>query len=496
MEQILGSFSLPRPAKRVLRPEFIAVACDMLTAWDLLTIAAGGYGCAMLYQTITPTERVAADFLVHAGRISLIGGLLAPLVLRGKRMISPSDIGSLADVVGRVCLRVVVWMGFMLAIGFLTRTFDAVPRIWVLLWAASAFAVAVTGRLLLVHRIRALDRHGLLRERIAVVGSGQLADQLIAHLHTTHAGSVEILGIFDDQPDLAVTDRAIPGSMAIRSGLRDLIELGKRHALDRVILALPSISEERLFNIALQIKSLDVELLVCPPLIGKGLSGARIGSLANVPMMVLAHRPIHSWGLVLKAVEDRVLGGLLLVLLLPLLVAIGIAVRLDSPGPALFRQRRHGWNNTEFHVVKFRSMTTAPAAATNGMEQTRRNDQRVTRIGAFLRRSSLDELPQLLNVVRGEMSLVGPRPHPVVMRTEQQLGHEITAEYTHRHRVKPGTTGWAQVNGCRGATETAQQVRQRVEYDIYYIDNWSIFFDLKILLITPLKLLFNRENAF
>jgi Undecaprenyl-phosphate glucose phosphotransferase len=494
MEQTVGEFFLPKPTRRALRPDFISVACDLLKVWDLLTIATGGYICALLYKAIMPAGWVSEDFLVIAGHISLIGGLLAPLVLRGKKMTSASDIGSIGDVMGRACIGVVVWMGLMLAIGFLTRSFESVPRIWVLMWAFASFAAAVAGRLLLVQRIRVLEARGLLRERIAIVGSGPLADQLIAHLRATAARGVEIVGVFDDGEGPVEAGAAV--APARRGDLDDLIELGKRHALDRVILALPSISEDRLFNIALRIKSLDVELAVCPPLIGLGLTSARIGLLADLPMMVLAHRPIRSWGLVLKAVEDRVLGGLLLILLLPLLVAIGIAVRLDSPGPALFRQRRHGWNNTEFQVVKFRTMTWAPGAASSGMVQTRRNDQRVTRLGGFLRRTSLDELPQLLNVLRGEMSLVGPRPHPVVMRTEQRLGHEIIAEYTHRHRVKPGITGWAQINGHRGATDTAHQVRKRVEYDIYYIDNWSIFFDLKILLLTPLKLLLQRDNAY
>jgi Undecaprenyl-phosphate glucose phosphotransferase len=511
MEQTIGNLFLPRVSRRILRPDFISVAFDLLTVWDLLTVALGGYACALLYASIIPAEQLPTDFLITTGRISIVGGLLAPLVLRRKRMISASDVGPIGELVGRVALGVILLMSLLLTIGFLTRTFDAVPRIWVLLWSTSAFVLAVTGRLLLVHRVRALEAAGSLRERVAIVGSGPLADQLIAHLHATCSRRVEIVGLFDDwmedgsadpdtsgarAPQIHAPQANGPQTHSLLGGIADLVELGKRDALDRVILALPATSEERLFNIALQIKSLDVELSVCPPLIGLGLAGARIGFLGDVPMIVLAHRPIRSWGLVLKAIEDRVLGGLLLVALFPLLVAIGIAVRLDSPGPALFRQRRHGWNNTEFQVVKFRTMTWGASAAGGGLVQTRRNDQRVTRVGGFLRRTSLDELPQLLNVLRGEMSLVGPRPHAVVMRTEERLGHEIIAEYTHRHRVKPGITGWAQVNGHRGATETAQQIRKRVEYDIYYIDNWSIFFDLKILLMTPLKMIFDRSNAF
>ncbi len=162
----------------------------------------------------------------------------------------------------------------------------------------------------------------------------------------------------------------------------------------------------------------------------------------------------------------------------------------------IFRQRRHGLNGTEFDVFKFRTMIWQGARAGSGEVQTSRRDGRVTRVGAFLRRTSLDELPQLLNVLSGTMSLVGPRPHPVSMRTEQRLGDEIIAEYAHRHRVKPGITGWAQVNGFRGATDTADKLRRRVEHDIYYIENWSLPFDLLILASTLFSVLFKRGNAF
>jgi lipopolysaccharide/colanic/teichoic acid biosynthesis glycosyltransferase len=175
---------------------------------------------------------------------------------------------------------------------------------------------------------------------------------------------------------------------------------------------------------------------------------------------------------------------------------IAISIRLDSLGPILFRQRRHGLNNSEFDILKFRTMAATRPDPAKPLLQTRRNDARVTRIGHFLRRSSLDELPQLFNVLRGDMSLVGPRPHPTMMRTEDRLGSEIIAEYPHRHRVKPGMTGWAQIHGYRGATETADQIKLRVLYDMFYIENWSVWLDLKIIALTPIRMVLNNENAF
>ena len=213
-------------------------------------------------------------------------------------------------------------------------------------------------------------------------------------------------------------------------------------------------------------------------------------------MWQLAHRPIRRWGRVVKAVQDKVFGAVLLLIVSPVMLVVAIAIRIDSPGPIFFRQRRHGWNNTEFDVWKFRTMTWTAGTPASGAQQTLRGDQRVTRLGRTLRKTSLDELPQLFNVLRGEMSLVGPRPHPVVMRTQEKLAGEIVAEYAHRHRVKPGITGWAQVNGWRGATETAEQVCKRVEHDLFYIENWSILLDLKILALTPLSVLFDTDRAF
>jgi lipopolysaccharide/colanic/teichoic acid biosynthesis glycosyltransferase len=204
----------------------------------------------------------------------------------------------------------------------------------------------------------------------------------------------------------------------------------------------------------------------------------------GVPVRVLADRPINQWGAVIKWAEDYLLAAVLTVLLLPMLALIAAAVGLSGPGPIIFKQRRHALDNRDIDIYKFRTMHWNPFAGAETLRQTSRQDARVTRVGRFLRSSSLDELPQLFNVLKGDMSLVGPRPHAVNMRTEDRLGCEITDSYAHRHRVKPGITGWAQVNGARGATDTTAQLRRRVELDLYYIDHWSLLFDLSILLLT------------
>jgi len=205
--------------------------------------------------------------------------------------------------------------------------------------------------------------------------------------------------------------------------------------------------------------------------------------IGDVPMVRLLERPLDGWRWLLKGIEDRVLAALLLVLLAPVMLLIALAVRLGSEGPVFYRQIRHGFNQEPISVFKFRTMYTsmcdAPSAAT--FRQATKGDPRVTPLGRFLRRTSLDELPQLLNVVRGEMSLVGPRPHPVAL--DQQYIHRID-DYLCRHRVKPGITGWAQVNGYRGETTDDEAMRRRIEHDLHYIKHWSVFLDLRILWLT------------
>jgi putative colanic acid biosynthesis UDP-glucose lipid carrier transferase len=214
-----------------------------------------------------------------------------------------------------------------------------------------------------------------------------------------------------------------------------------------------------------------------------------VSSIGNVGLLDIKTKPLADWGRHLKSIEDYVIAALALLVALPVMVVIAVAIKLDSPGPVLFRQRRHGLNRRVIEVLKFRSMIVTE----NGSEvrQASRSDSRVTRVGHFLRRTSLDELPQLINVLRGEMSLIGPRPHALVH--DDQYG-EMLERYANRHQVKPGMTGWAQVNGFRGPTETPDKMAQRVDYDLAYIDSWSVWLDLKILAMTVL-VGFRHKNA-
>ena len=218
--------------------------------------------------------------------------------------------------------------------------------------------------------------------------------------------------------------------------------------------------------------------------------------IGNVPVLDVLDKPITDWDVVMKWLFDRLVGGLMLVAALPLMAITALAIKLESRGPVFFKQKRYGFNNELIEVYKFRSMYVDQCDAT-ASKLVQKDDPRVTRVGAFIRKTSLDELPQLINVVlKGNLSLVGPRPHAIHAKAENQLYDEAVDGYFARHRVKPGITGWAQVNGWRGETNTQEKIQRRVEHDLYYIENWSVLFDLYILAKTPIALMTQSENAY
>jgi len=275
------------------------------------------------------------------------------------------------------------------------------------------------------------------------------------------------------------------------STVDDLLEYVRKNRVDEIIIALPWRAGAHLQAILMKLKSIAAEVKLCPDAVAFELPILGYDQVVGVPMLKVFERPLSGWGTLVKAAEDRVLAALFLLILSPLFLLIMLLIKLDSRGPVLFRQKRYGFNNDEFTVLKFRTMRVGAVDA-GTVPQARRRDPRVTRMGIFLRRTSLDELPQFVNVLRGEMSLVGPRPHAVAHNIEYA---NLIDEYLGRHRVKPGITGWAQVNGLRGETETPDLMRLRVQHDLYYIENWSLLFDLKVIFLTPFVGMINR-NAY
>ena len=265
-------------------------------------------------------------------------------------------------------------------------------------------------------------------------------------------------------------------------------------AVDLLIVTVPTRAEDRLLQILNTLFVLQVDIRISALNARLRLNSNAYNYIGKVPMLAVMDRPLTDWDRALKNIEDRMLGAILLILVAPVMAIAALAIRLDSKGPIFFKQKRYGFNNELIEVYKFRSMYTDLADATASKLVTR-DDPRVTPVGRFIRRTSIDELPQLFNVILGNMSLVGPRPHATQAKAGQDLYQDVVQGYYARHRVKPGVKGWAQINGWRGETDTHDKIQSRVEYDLYYIDNWSVLLDLYVIALTPFSLL-SAKNAY
>lgn len=448
----------------------------VLPGLDLLCLLVAARLASLLIAALPGTVGEAAMFWNHWERWAFAPAMLAPLMLR-EQLLEQRTVALLR----RFLLRFALLAAVILLVGQVSGSLLEIPSLWLGLWLSLALLFTLLTRLLLSQPLEP--------EVIAVIGAGPATRQLLDRLQSRRDRKINVLGVFDDR----VTARG-DGQVERSGTVADLVELGKHRAIDWVLLALPGQAEDRVGHLVHDLKALSVPVGLC--LAGTGAPLDRFEVVAGrLPVALLADRPLSRTDSLVKALEDHLLGGLITLALLPLMGLIALAIKLESPGPVLFRQRRHAWNNAEFDVLKFRTMRWQPDAAAAPLVQTERDDPRITPLGRLLRRTSLDELPQLFNVMRGEMSLVGPRPHAVNMRTEERLGHEIIAAYAHRHRVKPGLTGWAQVNGSRGATTTTAQLRRRVELDLEYIERWSLWLDLSILLRT-IAIVLRGTNAY
>ncbi len=374
---------------------------------------------------------------------------------------------------------------FLTGVAFFT---PQVAAFWLSLSAASMvgsrFAVAAV-----LHR---LTRAGSLVRRTVIVGGGVEAETLIRTFEAEQLHHIEILGVFDDRQDERSADTFCGYP---KLGTFDQLSTFCRNVgADLLIVTVPVAAEQRLLQIMSRLFAIPVDIRISAQSSKLRLNARAYTHIGSVPMLAVMDRPLTDWSRAVKNLEDRVIGALLLILAAPVMALAAIAIRLDSRGPILFKQKRFGFNNELVEVYKFRSMY-ADMADANAAKLATRDDPRITRVGRFLRRSSLDELPQLFNVILGEMSLVGPRPHATQAKAEADLYQSVVDGYFARHRMKPGLTGWAQIKGWRGETDTHEKIQKRVEHDLYYIDNWSVPFDLYIIAMTPLSLLTDK-NAY
>jgi Undecaprenyl-phosphate glucose phosphotransferase len=376
---------------------------------------------------------------------------------------------------------------------FFLKLDGIVSRVWVAGWFLLGMASFALERWMLAHITAGMARAGRLARRAVVVGGGEFGQELLRDLGATKNSEIDMLGVFDDRSD----DRApqtVEGFPKL-GNVDDLVEFARHTRIDLVIFALPITAEQRILQMLRKLWVLPIDIRLAAHANRLRFRPRSYSYVGQVPVLDLFDKPIADWDVVIKLAFDKIVGALALLALSPILLATAIAVKLDSPGPILFKQRRYGFNNELIEVYKFRSMYADKADATAAKLVTR-DDPRVTRVGRFIRKTSIDELPQLFNVVfKGNLSLVGPRPHAVHAKAADRQYDEVVDGYFARHRVRPGITGWAQVNGWRGETDTDEKIQQRVEHDLHYIENWSIFFDLYILAITPISLI-KTKNAF
>ena len=385
---------------------------------------------------------------------------------------------------------------FLLFIGasFFAKLGSEISRLWLSAFFITGLAALIGERLILRSMVRGWARDGRLDRRTIIVGSDQNGEKLVEALKAQDDSDIDILGVFDDRNDSRALDTCA-GSPKLGK-IDDIVEFARRTRIDLVLFALPISAETRILEMLKKLWVLPVDIRLSAHTNKLRFRPRSYSYLGEVPTLDVFEAPITDWDLVMKWLFDRIVGALILLAALPVMALVALAIKLDSPGPVLFRQKRFGFNNERIDVFKFRSLyhDQADPLATKVVTK---NDSRVTRVGRFIRKTSLDELPQLFNVVfKGNLSLVGPRPHAVQGKLQSQLFDEAVDGYFARHRVKPGITGWAQINGWRGEVDSEEKIQKRVEFDLYYIENWSVLFDLYILIKTPLALMTKNENAY
>ena len=437
-------------------------------------------------------ERIPAGEIPNYGRAMLGGALVFALV---------AEIMGAYDVDCHFSLRI-SWqriMGgwlitglFLVTIGFLLKVSENFSRGWSVTWFVTATVMLIGTRASMTLWIRRLKSHGVFNSRVAIFGASTQGQKLAQYIRGNSKLTITLVGFFDDRRDGRVP--VIVDDLPVFGTLDDLVAMIRDGLIDQVIVALPWSAEARIQQVVQKLALTPVRIRLAPDLANFAFATRPLVLLGDLPVITLFERPISGTDAIVKRAEDVILTGLILLLLAPVMALVALAVKLDSPGPVFFRQPREGFNSKTFRVFKFRSMTD-DQCETDSIKQATRGDQRVTRVGRIIRATSLDELPQLFNVLQGDMSLVGPRPHAPSTRAGGRLFHEVVQTYAARHKVKPGITGWAQVCGWRGETDTEEKLVKRLEYDLHYIENWSVPFDIYILVRTVFAVIFPK-NAF
>lgn len=443
---------------------------------DALALIAGGF---------------MAVALTHGANVFLIYGSAAVATFASLRLFDCYKFGRREDLATHlmritVCFAVAVAMCFAV----LTHLVGVVMLAAALgVWTPMAFLTVAAAHGVWWLNVKRWRANGRLTPNLVIVGATGAAERLISAILETREANV--LGVFDDR--IAEAPPELHG-VPLLGGTNELLAHRIMPYVDRIVMTVPSGARDRVHNLLERLVVLPNEITLLLDQDGEADEAQAIDRIANIPLTRISGDQINHGKAIAKRVQDLVVGSIALFMAAPIMLMVALAVKLDSHGPVFFRQRRHGFNNEEIVVWKFRSMRTETTDA-KAARQISADDDRVTRVGRFIRKTSLDELPQLLNVLAGEMSLVGPRPHAIGMKTGEVESSRLVSEYAHRHRMKPGMTGWAAINGSRGAVDTPELVRNRVALDVEYIERQSFWLDLYIMFMTVPCLLGDSDTV-
>ena len=455
---------------------------------DPFIIAAVGFLACIIYVVLVAGGDVTSPYIVSI----IMGAVGTSVFFHWFDIYSDRFLFSEKLPVDRLMAAWAIVFAILLFIAFALKITSDFSRIWAVSWFFGGASILVGMRLLMLVWIQQQVRNGTLAERAVIFGAGEEGIRFADQINKHGDPFTRMIGFIDDRAT------RVPRSgqgYELLGNSRTLIGLIRANKVDQVYIALPTSATKRLTEIMEQLANTPVRVCLVFDALGFKGPNKTIKFINQSPTLQIFDRPLTGWSNMLKQFEDKLIAALILVFISPLLICIAAAIKLNSSGPVLFRQDRYGFNDTHIQVWKFRSMYAESDDASGFIRQAEKDDPRVTRVGRFLRSSSLDELPQFFNVLSGDMSIVGPRPHAVDhMYGDRELA-EMVDSYAARHRVKPGITGWAQVNGWRGETNTIEKLQKRTEHDLYYIENWSLWFDLLIIWKTVFVIL-RDENAY
>lgn len=396
------------------------------------------------------------------------------------------SISHLPHKLGSILILTALVFLILVGLAFALKISSNYSRVWLFGSMAATQAMICALRASVYFALHSLAKSGRLTRNLAIVGRGPQADALFQHLAHRAEPWLRVVGFFDDRMadrDGGEDDPGVVGS------LDNLIDMARAQRVDDIIIALPWSAEQRISRITEKLLQIPAHIHLAPDLVLFRYAGRAPSIIGDLSMLEISAKPIAGWQNVAKEIEDRVLSLVLLAAFSPLMLFIAMLIKFSGDGPVLFKQRRYGLNNRVISIYKFRTMRDDESEATIALP-ARPGDDRVSRVGRILRRSGLDELPQLFNVAMGNMSLIGPRP---LLIEHNERYAPLIRGYFARHRVKPGITGWAQVNGFRSNTHTEETMKARVAHDLYYIENWSLFFDFKIIVMTLFAMISGRN---